>query len=69
MESNGAYYEKTKLLQAAGNEQYDVFSRALETFVLSLGGLNLLHIRSLTPELNSSAQRCLTRFFTGDFAS
>jgi hypothetical protein len=23
----------------------------------------------LTPELNSSAQRCLTRFFTGDFAS
>jgi flagellar biosynthesis protein FliP len=24
---------------------------------------------SLTPELNPSAQRCLTRFFTGDFAS
>jgi hypothetical protein len=23
----------------------------------------------LTPELNLSAQRCLTRFFTGDFAS
>jgi hypothetical protein len=23
----------------------------------------------LTPELNPSAQRCLTRFFTGDFAS
>jgi hypothetical protein len=23
----------------------------------------------LTPELNSSAQRCKTRFFTGDFAS
>jgi hypothetical protein len=22
----------------------------------------------LTPELNPSAQRCLTRFFTGDFA-
>jgi hypothetical protein len=26
-------------------------------------------INSLTPELNSSAQRCMTRFFTGDFAS
>jgi hypothetical protein len=26
-------------------------------------------INSLTPELNRSAQRCLTRFFTGDFAS
>jgi hypothetical protein len=23
----------------------------------------------LTPELNPSAQRCLTRFFTGDFDS
>jgi hypothetical protein len=27
------------------------------------------HINHLTPELNLSAQRCLTRFFTGDFAS
>jgi hypothetical protein len=27
------------------------------------------HINPLTPELNPSAQRCLTRFFTGDFAS
>jgi hypothetical protein len=26
-------------------------------------------IKRLTPELNPSAQRCLTRFFTGDFAS
>jgi hypothetical protein len=25
-------------------------------------------INPLTPELNLSAQRCLTRFFTGDFA-
>jgi hypothetical protein len=24
--------------------------------------------KPLTPELNRSAQRCLTRFFTGDFA-
>jgi hypothetical protein len=26
-------------------------------------------INPLTPELNPSAQRCLKRFFTGDFAS
>jgi hypothetical protein len=26
-------------------------------------------INPLTPELNPSAQRCLTSFFTGDFAS
>jgi hypothetical protein len=26
-------------------------------------------INPLTQELNPSAQRCLTRFFTGDFAS
>jgi hypothetical protein len=26
-------------------------------------------VNPLTPELNRSAQRCLTRFFTGDFAS
>jgi hypothetical protein len=27
------------------------------------------YINPLTPELNPSAQRCLTRYFTGDFAS
>jgi hypothetical protein len=26
-------------------------------------------INPLTPELNPSAQRCLTRFFTGDISS
>jgi hypothetical protein len=26
-------------------------------------------INPLTPKLNPSAQRCLARFFTGDFAS
>jgi hypothetical protein len=31
--------------------------------------LNSQTINPLTPELNPSAQRCLTRFFTGDFAS
>jgi hypothetical protein len=29
----------------------------------------LISINPLTPELNPSAQRRLTRFFTGDFAS
>jgi hypothetical protein len=27
-----------------------------------------MRVNSLTPELNISAQRCLTRFFTEDFA-
>jgi hypothetical protein len=30
---------------------------------------NVTFINPLTPELNPCAQRCLTRFFTGDFAS
>jgi hypothetical protein len=36
---------------------------------LSVVKLLLGAINPLTPELNPSAQRCLTRFFTGDFAS
>jgi len=40
MESNGAKYEKTKLLHSVGNEQYDVLSRVLEILVLNLDGLN-----------------------------
>jgi hypothetical protein len=28
-----------------------------------------VYINPLTPELNPSVQRCLKRFFTGDFAS
>jgi hypothetical protein len=31
--------------------------------------MQLERLNTLTPELNPSAQRCLTRFFTGDFAS
>jgi hypothetical protein len=31
--------------------------------------IRVCFINPLTPELNSSAQRCLTRFYTGDFAS
>jgi hypothetical protein len=29
----------------------------------------VIYINPLTPELNPSAQRCLTKFFTGDFSS
>jgi predicted signal transduction protein with EAL and GGDEF domain len=29
----------------------------------------ILDINHITPELNHSAQRCLTRFFSGDFSS
>jgi hypothetical protein len=44
----------------------DVFCINGETAVLA----GCLHYTTpLTPELNPSAQRCLTRFFTGDFAS
>jgi hypothetical protein len=31
--------------------------------------VNFAFNKPLTPELNPSAQRCLTRFFIGDFAS
>jgi hypothetical protein len=34
-----------------------------------LAYLKFLFINPLTPELNLSAQRCLMRFFTGNFAS
>jgi hypothetical protein len=33
------------------------------------GGVLKNAFNPLTPEFNFSAQRCLTRFFTGDFAS
>jgi hypothetical protein len=36
---------------------------------MSLGGKGLMNGNPLTPELNLSAQNCLTRFFKGDFAS
>jgi hypothetical protein len=39
-------------------------SAAIETDQILLDDFN-----PLTPELNPSAQRCLTRFFAGDFAS
>jgi len=40
MESDGAKYEKTKLLHSVVNERYDVLRPVLEMLVLNLGGLN-----------------------------
>jgi hypothetical protein len=40
-----------------------------ETHVASQEARYSSDINPLTPELNLSAQRCLTIFFTGDFAS
>jgi hypothetical protein len=37
--------------------------------VLLPPGVNPNAFNPLTPELNPSAQRCLTRYFTGEFAS
>jgi hypothetical protein len=37
-----------------------------ETLVSELTRSNIILLKPLTPELNPSAQRCLTRFFTGD---
>jgi hypothetical protein len=37
--------------------------------IVKSSGYNIDHINPFTPELNLSAQRCLTGFITGDFAS
>jgi hypothetical protein len=36
---------------------------------LLFAGVVSVFLNPLTPELNPSAQRCLTKFFTGDFVS
>jgi hypothetical protein len=40
---------------------------AYHLFRILLGSFSI--VSPLTPELNPSAQRCLARFFTGDFTS
>jgi hypothetical protein len=61
----------TRLLQHEKNYQKD--SRIDPVISGGIGQTNCLTFLSafnpLTPELNPSAQRCLTRFFTGDFPS
>jgi hypothetical protein len=46
-----------------------VFKNLCESTVLVLVYFNKVDVSLLTPELNPSVQHCLTRFFTGDFAS
>jgi hypothetical protein len=50
----------TVMFSGLGREVYKNSSGSLHNYCI---------LNSLTPELNPSAQRCLTRFFTGDFAS
>jgi hypothetical protein len=46
------------------------FGSSWKAFTMSSGRLlSPGQINPLKPELNPSAQRCLTTFFTGDFAS
>jgi hypothetical protein len=50
----------------------NAFRRLIEQFHETVSGLyrrSNTYLNPLTPELNPSAQRCLTRFFTGNFAS
>jgi hypothetical protein len=60
------YVSKTKILHNLKHEdtQQTPFAHNNNTALNATQSVN-----SLTPELNPSAQRCLTRFFTGDFVS
>jgi hypothetical protein len=46
---------------------WEILGRNWDVFGMAV--LQWIYISPLTPELNRSAQRCMTRFFTGDFAS
>jgi hypothetical protein len=43
--------------------------RGYNSDAINSGLRSALQVKPLKPELNPSAQRCLTRFFTGQFAS
>jgi hypothetical protein len=51
-----------------GSSPFAIFSLQLSDSDTRNGCL-CLFINPLTPEINPSARRCLTRIFTGDFAS
>jgi hypothetical protein len=59
---------KRKASASAGNRTVFFTMTSLYSLVTALSTL-FRFINPLTPELNLSAQRCVTRFFTGDFAS
>jgi hypothetical protein len=46
-----------------------VFQFFDKNFIFIFRTILLCPINPLTPELNPSTQRCLTRYFAGDFAS
>jgi hypothetical protein len=50
------------------HHQYSVHSPRLR-LLYTVPYFIIIYFNPLTPELNPSAQRCLTRIFTGDFAS
>jgi hypothetical protein len=50
-------------------ELYQMFSFGSFALLLIYVHNFLRMINHLTPELNPSAQRCLTKYFTGDFVS
>jgi hypothetical protein len=56
----GCIWEEILKLKLRGGNKFTFSSCLME---------NVVAINTLTPELNPSAQRCLRRFITGDFAS
>jgi hypothetical protein len=48
---------------------YRTIGKELPLLCVSMKPPNLEVLNPLPPELNPSAQRCVTRYFTGDFAS
>jgi hypothetical protein len=51
------------------SDSYQVLHFDMTPYILSQHIKETLIFNPLALELNPSAQRCLTRFFTGDFAS
>jgi hypothetical protein len=49
---------------------FTILSRCLFLLSIDMAVIGIVkRVNPLTPELNPSEQRCMTRFFTGDFAS
>jgi hypothetical protein len=59
------------VLHQAANQTQDltVSGKRFTEFIWRDQPQQRCHLNPLTPELNPSSQRCLTRFFTGDFAT
>jgi hypothetical protein len=68
MTTNNTYKRDTAILPA-GFEPAIPKSERPQSHALNRSASGIGAVNPLTPELNPSAQRCLTRFFTGDFVS